>query len=135
MGRESRARMRSLSMKRVITFSGDEQFRLIHQGFLLGGNMQEKKGMVALRNEARILDKFDAVSDASLDESGNTNKYPSGDSVRILKPGVTEMLLTPDEHHLLLAYVEAVPWSTRISREVVRIFDMINSAPERADSV
>jgi hypothetical protein len=118
-------------MKRVITFDAPAEFDLLYQGFLFGGSQQQTKTMVSLRSEARVLDKLDAISEPSIDEQGKIDKYPTGDPVRKYASG--ELLLTNDEYELIKKYFESVPWATKVSREVVKLFDKINDAEERPD--
>lgn len=113
---------------RVIMLENSDDFNLIYQGFIIGGNSQTTKTMQSIRREAKILDKLDTISDPITPET----RYPTGDVARELtKP--TELRLTTEEHELLKLYFEAVPWVTKVSRDVVRLADLIDNATEIPD--
>lgn len=111
---------------RTIYIENSEDFSLIYQGFIIGGNSQKTKTMQSTRREAKILDKLDSISVIVSPE----NRYPTGDVIRELVSNKAKLTLTTEEHELLTIYFEAVPWATRISREAVRLADLINNAEE-----
>jgi hypothetical protein len=117
-------------MKRAITFENAEEFGFVHQGFIVGGAMIERRTIVELRNIAKILDKLDGISESSITE-GKEDKYPTGDTVRKYTEG--DLVLTNDEHALILSHMERTPWTVKISRKVVALIDKIKDCEERPD--
>ena len=111
---------------RTIFFSNNEDFDLLYQGFIIGGNTATQKTMQTVRREVKILDKFEAISNPLV--SGD--KYPTGDLVRTLVSSDQKLVLTTEEYELLKKYFESVPWVIRVSREVVRLADLIENAQE-----
>jgi hypothetical protein len=118
-------------MKRAIIFESAEEFAFLYQGFVIGGSRQQTKTMSSVRLEAKILDKFEAISNPSLDSEGKSDLYPTGDPVRVYSEG--ELLLTQDELELIKKYFDEVPWNTRVSRDVVKLADKLEHAEERPD--
>ena len=114
-------------MKYVIDVSDVRLTELLYQGFVIGGSQQEKKPISSVRLEARLLDKFDAISEPA------EGTYPTGDAIRKFSGDPTELLVTREELDLIIRYVNSVPWTTRVSREIVKVLDIIEHAPERAD--
>lgn len=112
---------------KAIEILNSEDFGLLYQGFIIGGNSIDKKTMQVIRREAKVLDKLEAISQPRGDE-----RYPTGDRVRELiasedsKP--ITLLLEDEELELLKTYFESVPWVTKVSREVVRLADLLDSA-------
>ena len=118
-------------MKRRITFDNATEFSFIHQGFCIGSSRHEKKSMTDVRNEAKVLDKFDAISKPVLRPDNTPDMYPTGDPVREFTSGC--LVLTNDELGMLRRYFESVPWQSRVSREVVKLCDKIIYAEEVPD--
>jgi hypothetical protein len=110
-----------------ITIETSEDFSLLYQGFIIGGNSQQSKTMQQVRREAKILDKLEDLSFVP----NPSDKYPTGDVVRHLKSHVvSDLKLTQEEWELFKQYFEAVPWMTKVSREVVRLADLLDNAKE-----
>ena len=114
-------------MKYVIDTSDARLAELIYQGFVIGGSQQEKKPISSIRLEARLLDKLDTISELA------EGTYPTGDAIRKFSGEPKEFLVTREELDLIIKYVNSVPWTTRVSREIVKILDILETAPERAD--
>lgn len=114
---------------KVIEIASSEDFGLIYQGFIIGGNSVSSKTMQVIRREAKILDKLEDISQPVGD-----NRYPTGDRVRELvateNDAPVKLKLTDEELELLKQYFESVPWVTKLSREVVRLADLLDSAKE-----
>lgn len=97
----------------ILTFDDDlgkRHFEFVFVGFVLGGSLQEKKGMQVLRTEVAIFEKLEAVSD--LMPCGK--KLVNGEPQRQLKngDGSKQLHLTPHEYDLLYNYIAAVPWQS-----------------------
>lgn len=107
---------------KTIEIANTEDFGILFQGFIIGGNTVEKKTMQVIRREAKILDKFEAIS-----EPVGEDKYPTGDRVRKVN-GPAVLKLEDEELELLKSYFESVSWVTKVSREVVRLADLLDSA-------
>lgn len=104
-----------------------EDFALLYQGFMTGGNAAPSKGMEITRREAKILDKLDAISE---DFGGNGKCDTCGQPVptqRVLRMGAQQIELEQPEYDLVKKYFEATPWTVRASRRVVSISDWLAS--------
>lgn len=99
-----------------------ESFQFIYQGFLIGGNGPQPKGMEVLRREVRILDKLEEIS----------NEAPAGE--RQLKPGDQEVVLEQPEYEMLRRYFENTPWTTQVARKIVAISDWLSDIPAEESS-
>lgn len=105
-----------------------ERFDLLYQGFLTGGNGPGAKGIEDRRREASILKKMESVSyeieGSKCESCGNVTP-----SKRILNEGEQRIELTVPEHEILRKYVEATPWTVRMSGKVCDIIDWLASLP------
>jgi len=95
---------------KTILIASSEDFSLLYQGFIIGGNSVDKKTMQVIRREAKVLDKLDAISRVVGDD-----RYPTGDKVRELNPILllndkAELKLEDEEHELFKMYFESVNW-------------------------
>jgi len=123
-------------MKRMISFKTAEEFSFVHQGFVIGAAQTERKTITDMRNIARILDKFDEISESvktEVQDKEVEDLYPTGDPVRKWTSG--SLVLTVDEHKLVSEYMEKVPWTTRVMREALRVLDLVRDAEECPDIV
>lgn len=102
----------------VLNF-GDEQgkrhFEFCFVGFILGGSLQEKKGMQVLRTEVGLYEKFETISDTK--PCGK--KLVTGEPDRQLKQPTEEgvlpslnMVVSMQEYDLLYNYLGQVPWQS-----------------------
>lgn len=100
-----------------------ERFMLLYQGFLAGGQLHDPrdgaKGMIVIRREARILDKFEGISEALPDRLIGEDRVLRGEL----------MVLEQPEFELLVKYFERAPWTTKISRKIVDVSDWLSSLP------
>lgn len=102
----------------VLNFSdelGKRHFEFCFVGFILGGSLQDKKGMQVLRTEVGLYEKFETVSDVK--PCGK--KLVTGEPDRQLKqaengeavPSV-QMVISLQEYDLLYNYLGQVPWQS-----------------------
>lgn len=90
---------------------GTRHFEFCFVGFVLGGSLQEKKGMHVLRTEVGIFEKLEAISEPM--PCGK--KLVNGEPQRQLKNGNgarPSLQITPQEYDLLYHYVGCVPWQS-----------------------
>lgn len=88
---------------------GKRHFEFCFVGFVLGGSIQDKKGMQVLRTELSIFEKLESISD--LKPCGK--KMVNGEPERQLKvEGSRQIRLEMTEFDLLFNYIAMVPWQT-----------------------
>lgn len=89
---------------------GARHFEFVFVGFVLGGSLQQTKGMAVLRTEVGLFEKLEAISEAM--PCGK--KLVNGEPQRQLKNGDSskQLHLTPQEYDLLFNYVAQVPWQS-----------------------
>jgi hypothetical protein len=89
---------------------GTRHFEFLFVGFVLGGSLQDKKGMQVLRTEVGLFEKLESISE--LKPCGK--KLVNGEPERQLKngDGSKQLHLTPHEFDLLYSYVGQVPWQS-----------------------
>lgn len=94
---------------------GKRHFEFCFVGFVLGGSLQEKKGMQVLRTEVGLFEKMEAISDPK--PCGR--KLVNGEPERQLKNGdengnkpSLQLQITLPEYDLLYSYVGTVPWQS-----------------------
>jgi len=88
---------------------GKKRFEFCFVGFVLGGSLQQTKGMTVLRNEVAIFEKLEAISDPK--PCGK--KMVNGEPERQLKTeGNRQLQLHITEFDLLFSYMVQVPWQT-----------------------
>jgi hypothetical protein len=95
----------------MLTFDdelGARHFEFCFVGFILGGSLQEKKGMSLLRTEVGLFEKLELISD--LKPCGK--KLVNGERDRQLQngEGSKQLHLTSQEYDLLYNYLSQVPW-------------------------
>lgn len=89
--------------------NGKRHFEFCFVGFVLGGSIQDKKGMQILRTELSIFEKLESISD--LKPCGK--KMVNGEPERQLKTeGIKQIRLEMTEYDLLFNYIGIVPWQT-----------------------
>jgi hypothetical protein len=89
--------------------NGKRHFEFCFVGFVLGGSIQQTKGMSVLRTEVGIFEKLESVSE--LKPCGK--KMVNGEPERQLKLDGTKMVqVTVQEYDILFNYVAQVPWQT-----------------------
>lgn len=88
---------------------GKRHFEFCFVGFVLGGSLQEKKGMQILRLEVGIFEKLESVSE--LKPCGK--KLVNGEPDRQLSGnGTKKMQIDLQEFDLLYNYIAQVPWQS-----------------------
>lgn len=94
----------------ILDFSdelGKRHFEFCFVGFILGGAIQQQKGMNILRTEVSIFEKLEAVSEVK--PCGK--KLPTGEQDRQLKTdGALKIHIDHTEFDLLYNYMAQVPW-------------------------
>jgi hypothetical protein len=86
---------------------GKRHFEFLFVGFILGGSMQDKKGLSTLRRELVLFEKLEAISEPM--PCGK--KLHNGETQRQLVNGGA-LEVTPDELDMLYNYMTATPWQT-----------------------
>lgn len=111
----------------ILKFDGDlakKRFEFCFVGFVLGGSMQDKKGMQVLRTEVGLFEKMEAISE--LKPCGK--KMVNGEPERQLK-GDTDLQITLQEYDLLFNYMANVPWQTGTpSKTAVAVLDWLQES-------
>lgn len=96
----------------ILNFSDDlgpRHYEFCFVGFVLGGCLQQQKGIPILRREVAIFEKLETISD--LKPCGK--KLVNGEPERQLKPdGPRQIHLDGAEYDLLYNYIAAVPWQS-----------------------
>jgi len=91
---------------------GARHFEFCFVGFVLGGSLQQQKGLTVLRREVALFEKLELISEPK--PCGK--KMVNGEPERTLKNGdaVGPMVLSLEasEFDLLYNYVAQVPWQT-----------------------
>ena len=94
----------------ILDFSdelGKKHFEFCFVGFILGGSIQDKKGMQILRTEVSIFEKLESISEPK--PCGK--KLVNGEAERRLKEdGPLKTFFEPIEFDLLYNYMAQVPW-------------------------
>ena len=96
----------------ILDFDDDEgkrHFEFCFVGFVLGGSMQQTKGMQVLRTEVGLFEKLESISDPK--PCGK--KMVNGEPERQLKvEGNRQLQVHATEYDLLFNYMAQVPWQT-----------------------
>lgn len=106
---------------------GARHFEFCFVGFVLGGSLQDKKGISVLRTEVGLFEKLESISEpkpcgrklvnGELDRQLKNNGYP------------TQIQITLPEYDLLHHYVSNVPWQTGTpTKHAVETIDWLESA-------
>lgn len=86
--------------------AGKRHFEFCFVGFVLGGSLQEKKGMTVLRREVALFEKLESISEPK--KCGK--KMINGEPERQLSGEKIEIDVI--EFDLLYGYLSIVPWQT-----------------------
>lgn len=105
------------------TPEGRQRFYMLYQGFITGGNNAGQKTMNTVRNESRILEKFEKIS--IVETKNDEQQTPTG--FRTMLAGPQEVDLEQPEYELLKKYFESAPWTVSAATKVVNIFDWYSS--------
>ena len=96
----------------ILNFEDDRgkiHFEFCFVGFVLGGSMQQTKGMQVLRTEVGLFEKLESISDPK--PCGK--KMVNGEPERQLKvEGTRQLQVHVTEYDLLFNYIAQVPWQT-----------------------
>jgi hypothetical protein len=105
---------------------GKKHFEFCFVGFVLGGSIQDKKGMQVLRSEVAIFEKLESISD--LKPCGK--KMINGEPERQLREeGSRQIQLQVSEFDILFNYIAQVPWQTGTpSRNAVETLDWLQAS-------
>ena len=105
---------------------GERHFQFCFVGFVLGGSLQQTKGMQVLRTEVGLFEKLETISD--LKPCGK--KMINGEPERELKKdGNRQLQITMQEFDLLFNYVAQVPWQTGTpARNAVDVLDWLQAS-------
>ena len=113
-------------MTRVLKFDGSEKdrFDLLFGGFLQGGNalLQRAQGQRTRderSKEAKILKALKSISTKKTSDKGET---------WVLNDTGGELNLDQSQHSLLLKYIEAAPFPTYQSDDLVDLLDWVDAA-------
>jgi hypothetical protein len=108
---------------------GDRHFQFCFVGFVLGGSLQQTKGMQVLRNEVAIFEKLESISE--LKSCGK--KMINGEPERQLKKnGSRQLQIDVTEFDLLFNYVAQVPWQTGTpSRNALEALDWLQTSSRK----
>ena len=112
-----------------------ERYELIYQGFVTGGNADPRKGMEVIRREAKILDKLESIGvmpDATT-PCETCGRDSGGLVTPKLKKGKQAVQLDQPEYDLMRKYLEATPWTVKMSRKIVDLVDWLAAAPYTKD--
>lgn len=119
-------------MTRVLTFDGPKaarRFDLLLTAVLGGGDGKGERSPMTIRKEARLQDEFDRISEPHAAVNGT----PVGEADRQLKVGgdTAVLVLQQEDFELLQQYTEKTPWTPRVSRDVVDLWDWLSAAERR----
>lgn len=96
----------------MLTFDDDlgpRHFDFCFSGFVLGGSLQQQKGLRVLRTEVAIFEKLEAVSELKPCGKLLANGEPDR---RLAAAGTKQLHLDASEFDLLYAYFVQVPWQS-----------------------
>lgn len=109
---------------------GARHFEFCFVGFVLGGSLQDKKGMTVLRREVALFEKLESISEPK--KCGK--KMINGEPERQVKPG-QQIAIDPTEFDLLYGYLSIVPWQTGTpARHALETLDWLVEASRHGDS-
>jgi len=89
---------------------GKRHFEFVFVGFVVGGSMQEKKGLMVLRREVQLFEKIESISIPK--PCGK--KLMNGEADRQLIEGMAQLVIDLPEYDMIYNYIGIVPWQTGI---------------------
>jgi hypothetical protein len=111
---------------------GKRHFEFCFTGFVLGGSLQQQKGMTVLRREVAIFEKLESISE--MKPCGK--KLPNGEPDRQLKNGdgsKQQLHLDVTEYDLLYSYLAQVPWQSGTPvKHAVETIDWLDRAQRQS---
>jgi len=108
---------------------GDRHFQFCFVGFVLGGSLQQTKGMQILRTEVGLFEKLESISE--LKSCGK--KMINGESERQLKKeGSRQLQISMVEFDMLFNYLAQVPWHTGTpARNALETIEWLQTSSKR----
>jgi hypothetical protein len=102
---------------------GERHFQFCFVGFVLGGSLQQTKGMQVLRTEVAIFEKLESISELKPCGKKMINGEPERE---LMKEGQKQLQLSMPEFDLMFSYIAQVPWQTGTpSRNAVDTLDWL----------
>ena len=103
---------------------GKIHFEFCFVGFVLGGSLQDKKGMQVLRTEVGLFEKMETISE--LKPCGK--KMINGEPERqLIVDGARQIHVHATEFDLLFNYIAQVPWNSGTpARNAVETLDWLS---------
>lgn len=109
---------------------GKRHFEFCFVGFVLGGSLQDKKGMTVLRREVALFEKLEHISEPK--PCGK--KMINGEPERQVKPA-SQIEIDATEFDLLYGYLSIVPWQTGTpARHALETLDWLVAESRNGDS-
>jgi hypothetical protein len=105
---------------------GKRHFEFCFVGFVLGGSLQQTKGMTVLRREMGLFEKLESISE--LKPCGK--KMVNGEPERQLLNGDSSKQINIDfpEYDLLYSYMVQVPWQSGTpTRQALETIDWLQN--------
>ena len=121
-------------MYRRLEFTGPKaakRFALCLEAVLDMGDQKGERTRSVLRQEARILDAFDSVSEpdqTQMTSCASCGRLANAEARRLSVIVDHSIDLSPEDHELLARYVDGRPWLPRIARDVVDVQDWLSAA-------
>lgn len=109
--------------------AGKRHFEFCFVGFVLGGSLQDKKGMTVLRREVALFEKLEAISEPKPCGKKMVNGEPER---QLVNGGAIE--LEPVEFDLLYSYMSVVPWQSGTpAKQALEALDWLQAASRAGD--
>jgi hypothetical protein len=111
----------------VLDFSdeqGARHFEFCFVGFVLGGSLQQTKGLTVLRRELVLFEKLEAISELKPCGKKLINGEPERQLLRDERP--KQVAIDMNEFDLLYNYLSNVPWQSGTpTRHAVETIDWL----------
>jgi hypothetical protein len=112
-------------MTRVLIFDGPragKRFELLWAALQSAGDGKGERIPATIRKEARLQDALEQVSQAS-----------NGGDPMLMRTlvGTPTVAMAQEDFDLLVQYTEKTPWTPRVSRDVVDVYDFLSTAEKR----
>jgi hypothetical protein len=109
---------------------GTRHFEFCFVGFILGGSLQDRKGVTLLRRELALFEKLEAIS--TLKPCGK--KMVNGEPERELT-AAAQLEIDAHEFDLLHGYISATPWQTGTpTKHALETLDWLEAASRAQQS-
>lgn len=112
---------------------GKKHFEFCFVGFILGGSLQERKGMQILRTEVGLFEKLESISEPKPCGKKLVNGEPDR---QLQEDGPRQLFIEATEFDMLYNYLSCVPWQAGSpARFAVETIDWLTaeSRKSRAD--